>query len=115
MADNVIINTPSAYQYPLLIRQILETGLTRAPEQVIVYGDLERQTYRQLHERVGRLVSGLAGLGIKVGDTVVVSGLGQPPVLGVLFRDTDDGRHPPNDKCASVTRADPLYHQSCQG
>ena len=72
MADNVIINTPSAYQYPLLIRQILETGLTRGPEQVVVYGDLERQTYRQLHERVGRLASGLAGLGIKAGDTVAV-------------------------------------------
>src|SRR5580704_9535994 len=67
MADNLIISTPSAYQYPLLIRQILETGVTRAPEQVIVNGDRERQTYRQLHERVGRLASGLAGLGIKVG------------------------------------------------
>ena len=72
MADNLIISTPSAYQYPLLIRQILETGVTRAPEQVIVYGDRERQTYRQLHERVGRLASGLAGLGIKVGNTVAV-------------------------------------------
>ncbi len=72
MADNVIIRTPSAYQYPLLIRQILETGVTRAPEQVIVYADRERQTYRQLHERVGRLASGLAGLGAKAGDTIAI-------------------------------------------
>jgi len=72
MADDLIISTPSAYQYPLLIRQLLETGVTRAPEQMIVCGDRERQTYRQLHERVGRLASGLAGLGIKAGDTVAV-------------------------------------------
>ena len=33
---------PSAYAYPLLIKQLLHTPLTVAPEQEIVYRDIKR-------------------------------------------------------------------------
>lgn len=71
MTDNGIVHTPSAYGYPMLIRRILETGLRRAPDQVIRYAD-RQLSYRDLGERVKRLAAGLAGLGVRPGDTVAV-------------------------------------------
>jgi acyl-CoA synthetase (AMP-forming)/AMP-acid ligase II len=62
----------SAYKYPLLVKQLWHTPLVQAPDQEIVYRDLKRFTYRQLRERIGRLASGLAGLGVGAGDTVGV-------------------------------------------
>jgi fatty-acyl-CoA synthase len=62
----------SAYKYPLLIKQLWHTPLVQAPDQVIVYRDMKRFTYRQLHERIGRLASSLARLGVGAGDTVGV-------------------------------------------
>jgi fatty-acyl-CoA synthase len=72
MRGKLIDQTASAYGYPLLIKELLRSGLDRAPEQEIVYGDRKRMTYRKLGERVARLASGLAGLGIGAGDTVGV-------------------------------------------
>ena len=69
---NTIDRTPSAYAYPLLIKQLLHTPLANAPEQEIVYRDISRYSYRTLRERIGRLASGLAGLGVKAGQTVAV-------------------------------------------
>ena len=60
----------AAYQYPLLIKQLWHTPLAQAADQEIVYRDAKRLTYRQLRERVGRLASGLAQLGVRAGDTV---------------------------------------------
>jgi fatty-acyl-CoA synthase len=62
----------SAYDYPLLIKQLWHTPLAQAPDQEIVYRDLRRLTYRQLHDRVGRLAFGLSMLGVGPGDTVGV-------------------------------------------
>jgi fatty-acyl-CoA synthase len=72
MRGKIIEQTASAYVYPLLIKELLRSGVTRAPEQEIVYGERGRMTYRELGERVGRLASGLAGLGVGPGDTVGV-------------------------------------------
>ena len=72
MTDNLIVRAPSAYAYPLLIKRILEAGVRRAPDQLIVYADKNRFTYRELGERVGRLASGLGGLGVRPGNTVAV-------------------------------------------
>ena len=41
-----IFKTPSAYPYPLLIKQLLHTPILWAPEQEIVYRDRLRYTYR---------------------------------------------------------------------
>ena len=62
----------SAYKYPLLIKQLWHTPLVQAPDQVIVYRDMKRFTYRQVRERIGRLASSLARLGVGAGDTVGV-------------------------------------------
>jgi fatty-acyl-CoA synthase len=72
MRGQLIEQTASAYRYPLLIKELLKSGVTRAPAQEIVYGERRRMTYRELGERVGRLASGLAGLGVGPGDTVGV-------------------------------------------
>jgi fatty-acyl-CoA synthase len=72
MIGRYIEGARSAYQYPLLIKQLWHTPLRQAPDQVIVYRDLKRFTHRQLRERVGRLASGLARLGVSAGDTVSV-------------------------------------------
>jgi len=72
MANQGIAQTPSAYGFPLLIKGLLESGVTRDPEQEIVSADSTRLTYRQFAERVGRLASGLATLGVEPGDTVAV-------------------------------------------
>src|SRR3989440_306424 len=72
MTASLIERTPSAYDYPLLIKHLLHTPLATAPEQEIVYRDISRYTYRTLRQRIGRLASGLARLGVKPGVTVAV-------------------------------------------
>lgn len=72
MPEKLIDRTPSAYAYPLLIKHLLGNPVRQFPQQEIVYGDFKRQSYRDLGDRVGRLASGLARLGVKPGDTVAV-------------------------------------------
>jgi fatty-acyl-CoA synthase len=72
MSTTTIARTPSAHDAPLAVGQILAHGLARAPKQEIVYGDRVRHTYTTLAERVSRLASALATLGVKPGDTVAV-------------------------------------------
>jgi len=67
-----IQRTPSAHDAPLTIRDILRHGVAQSPAQEIVYAGETRYTYTQLAERVARLASGLAALGIKPGSTVGV-------------------------------------------
>ncbi len=62
----------AAYNYPLLIKSLLESGIAAAPDQTIAYADKKRFTYRELSQRIGRLASGLAGLGVRLGNTVAV-------------------------------------------
>src|SRR5246127_822953 len=70
VASQYVAGTPSACGFPLLIKGLLESGVARAPEQEIVSADSTRLTYRGFAERVGRLASGLASLGVEAGDTV---------------------------------------------
>ncbi len=72
MSASLIERTPSAYYYPLLIKHLLHTPLETAPEQVIVYQDISRYNYRTLGQRISRLASGLAKLGVRPGNTVAV-------------------------------------------
>jgi fatty-acyl-CoA synthase len=64
--------TPSAYQYPLIFKQLWHAPLRHSPDQEIVYRDRLRLTYRDLYERVGQLASALAAQGVRPGDTVGV-------------------------------------------
>src|SRR5690348_10605491 len=72
MSYSLIEATPSAYAYPLLIKSLLHSGLTNAPNQQIVYADRKRYDYITLRQRIGRLASALTGLGIQPGRTVGV-------------------------------------------
>ena len=72
MPDNLIAFSPSAYQYPLLIKHLLHYPLSHSPDQEIVYRDLRRHSYRVFRERIGRLASGLSQIGVGRGDVVAV-------------------------------------------
>ena len=71
MSEHNITVTPSAYSYPLLIKQLLHSALTIAPDQEIVYHTL-RYTYRDFYRRLGRLANALSALGVGPGQTVAV-------------------------------------------
>ena len=60
------------YNYPLIIKKLLDTPLIYSPEREIVYGDKNRYTYQILSERIHRLANGLDGLGVAQGDIVAV-------------------------------------------
>ncbi|MFO7750729.1 MAG: fatty acid--CoA ligase [Desulfobacteraceae bacterium] len=72
MGVKLIEKSPSAYAYPLLIKNLFSNSLVRSPDQEIVYRDQMRYTYRDLHKRVSQLANGLEKLGVKQGDTVAV-------------------------------------------
>jgi len=64
--------TPSAYAYPLLIKQLLHTPLATALDQEIVYRDSLRMNYGEFARRIGRLANALSGQGVEPGNTVAV-------------------------------------------
>ena len=61
-----------SYQYPLIIKQILDSALTGARDQEIVYRDSVRMSYSEFGDRIGRLAAALATLGVEEGTTVAV-------------------------------------------
>jgi fatty-acyl-CoA synthase len=72
MVGRLIQTTKSAYQYPLIFKQLWHTPRVQAPNQEVVYRDLRRFTYLQIKERIGRLASALSKAGVVPGDTVGV-------------------------------------------
>ncbi len=72
MPVKIVGSTPSAYQYPLLIKQLLLTPLATVPDQEITYQGRLRYTYRELRERIGRLANVLSSLGVEAGHTVAM-------------------------------------------
>ena len=72
MSTRLVPKTPSAYGYPLLIKNILNTPVIYSPDNEIVYRDKARYTYRDLNRRIHQLACALKGLGVGPGDTVAV-------------------------------------------
>ncbi len=72
MSSNPAQPAASAYAYPLLIRHLLHTPLATASRQEIVFADKRRHDYATFSERIARLASALAALGIGRGNTVAV-------------------------------------------
>jgi len=72
MPVKLIQSTPSAYSYPLLIKQLLHYPLVTSPDQEITYQGKIRYNYLTLRERIGRLASGLENLGVEAGQTVAM-------------------------------------------
>ncbi len=66
----IIEKAGSAYEYPLLIKQLLHTSVVHARDNEIVYRGTMRFTYDQLMERMKRLASGLGKIGVTPGDVV---------------------------------------------
>ncbi|MGI6657480.1 MAG: fatty acid--CoA ligase [Desulfobulbus sp.] len=67
-----IPRTPAAYEYPLLIKNMLLSPVVDNPDQEIVYREHSRYTYRDLRRRIHRLANVLTELGVRPGDTVAV-------------------------------------------
>ncbi len=72
MPTKLIDRTPSAHDFPLLIKNILRVPMIFSPDQEIVYRDIMRYDYATLNKRVAKLANTLSRLGIKAGDTVAV-------------------------------------------
>ncbi|WP_166299854.1 fatty acid--CoA ligase [Bradyrhizobium sp. 2S1] len=85
MSDFLIEHTPSAYKYPLLIKHLLHAPMTQAADQEIVYRDISRYTYRDLHDRIGRLAGALTAQGVVRGDVVGVLDWDSPRYLECYF------------------------------
>ena len=85
MAVRVIEKSPSAYAYPLLIKNLLAPSLRYAPDQEIVYRDQSRCTYRTLSKRVAKLAHALGDMGVTAGDTVAVMDWDSPRYLECYF------------------------------
>ena len=62
----------NAYQYPLLIKRLLLSGVRYEKTREIVYRDSLRYSYATFNERVARLANVLTQAGVKAGDTVAV-------------------------------------------
>ncbi len=74
-----------AYHYPLLIKHLLEYGVSYAPDREIVYRDIFRYTWRQFYERVKRLAGALMEIGVKPGMKVGVMDLDTHRYLELYF------------------------------
>ena len=72
MPIRTIQKTPSAYSFPLLIKNLLQPPLVSFPDQEIVYRDQSRYTYRTLAKRINQLANLLKDHGVDAGDTVAV-------------------------------------------
>src|SRR6202020_3473794 len=72
MNGRKIAVAPSAYSYPLLIKQLLHAPLAQTAHKEIVYRDIRRLTYLELRDRIGRLASALQKIGVRPGDSVGV-------------------------------------------
>ncbi len=72
MTATLIQRTASAYDYPLLIKNLFLAPTVDNPGQEIVYRDQLRYTYADMRKRVHRLANALTDLGVKPGDTVAV-------------------------------------------
>ncbi len=72
MNDQTIFQTPSAYDFPLLIKQLLISPVANPGDGEIVYGDRVRHGYGTLFERIGKLANVLDNLAVPADATVAV-------------------------------------------
>ncbi len=68
----LIERTPSAYEPPLLVKRLLQSGLATASREEIVYRGDMRYDYLELGRRVCRLANMLTAIGVTAGQTVGV-------------------------------------------
>ncbi len=73
------------HDHPLLIKNLLLVPLRQPNGHGILYRDVTRYDYKIFGERVGRLGSALAVLGVRKGDTVAVMDWDTPRYLESFF------------------------------
>lgn len=69
---NLLTPTPSAYTYPLLIKQLLVNAMSLHGDQEISYRGQMRYQYRDFQRRIGQLANALTRLDVGAGSTVAV-------------------------------------------
>ena len=72
MTGRLITTAKSAYQYPLILKQLWHAPILQAAGSGNRLSGLKRFTYRDIRERIGRLASALQQVGVRPGDTVGV-------------------------------------------
>lgn len=70
--SNLYHSAPSAYDYPLLIKQLLNRAKTVSQDQEIIYADKQRFTYADFFKRINQLANVLANLNLEAGDVIAV-------------------------------------------
>lgn len=69
---NLLTPTPSAYAFPLLIKQLLLNSMSLHGDQEITYRGQMRYSYRDFNRRIGQLANALTALNVQQGTTVAV-------------------------------------------
>ena len=113
MPAQLIERTPSAYDYQLIIKQLLHTPLVYSPHQEIVYRDQKRYDYVTLQKRIGQLAGTLKSLGVKPGSTVGVMDWDSHRYLECFFCHPDDGGGAAHGQHPPVSGTDPVHRQPC--
>jgi fatty-acyl-CoA synthase len=72
VTPKILPATASATNPPLLIRELLESGVRMAGDNQIIYRDLSRHSYARFQERVHQLAHLLTTQGVQAGDVVAV-------------------------------------------
>ncbi|WP_372972632.1 fatty acid--CoA ligase [Marinobacter sp.] len=86
MANTKIIpSAQNAYEYPLLIKNLLASGPRYNPDQEIVYANRSKYTYTDLVDRIHRLANALTDAGVGPGDVVAVMDWDTPRYLECFF------------------------------
>jgi len=62
----------AAYDYPLILKHVLHSGITWAPDQEIYYRDQFKYTYKDMYQRVLKLGAALQKAGVQPGSRVGV-------------------------------------------
>ncbi len=73
MTVKVIKNTPLAYPYPLLIKNILSAPLIHSSDQEIIYSNKSQYSYKTFSKRVACLANLLGELGIDAAVDVILA------------------------------------------
>ncbi len=114
-SPDVIWRTESAYDSPLLVKNMFAAPLVDDPDQEIVYRGELRLTYREV-PRAGRPARRRPGRpGRQAGRHRRRDRLGQPPLPRVLLRHTHDRRRPAHGERAPVARAARLHDRPRRG